>query len=31
VLALKTKIDAQQRAMEALAENTETLMRDYGL
>jgi hypothetical protein len=31
VLALKTKIDAQQAAMEALAENTETLMRDYGL
>jgi hypothetical protein len=31
VLALKAKIDAQQAAMEALAENTETLMRDYGL
>lgn len=31
VLALKTKIDAQQAALDALAENTETLMRDYGL
>ena len=31
VVALKAKIDAQQAAMEALAENTETLMRDYGL
>lgn len=31
ILALKTKIDAQQAAMEALAENTETLMRDHGL
>jgi hypothetical protein len=31
VLALKAKIDAQQAAMEALRENTETLMRDYGL
>lgn len=31
VLALKTKIDAQQTALDALAENTETLMRDYGL
>src|ERR1700732_1458895 len=28
VLELKTKIDAQQAAMEALAEDTETLMRD---
>jgi hypothetical protein len=31
VLALKTKIDAQQAALDALAENTETLIRDYGL
>ena len=31
VLALKTKIDGQQAALDALAENTETLMRDYGL
>jgi len=31
ILALKTKIDAQQAVMEALAENTETLMRDHGL
>ena len=31
VLALKTKIDAQQAALDALAENTETLMRDHGL
>jgi hypothetical protein len=31
VFALKTKIDAQQAAMEALAENTEMLMRDHGL
>ncbi|MDA8048412.1 MAG: DNA-binding protein [Rhodospirillales bacterium] len=31
VLALKAKIDAQQAAMTALAENTETPMRDYGL
>jgi excisionase family DNA binding protein len=31
VLALKATIDAQQAAMRALAEETETLMRDYGL
>jgi hypothetical protein len=31
VLALKAKIDAQQAAMEALAENAKTLMREYGL
>ncbi len=31
VLALKGKIDAQQAAMKALAENTEVLMRDHGL
>jgi hypothetical protein len=31
ILALKAKIDRQQSAMEALAENTETLMRDHGL
>ena len=31
VLALKTKIDAQQAALDALAENTETLIRDHGL
>lgn len=31
VLALKAKIDAQEVAMKALAENTETLMRDHGL
>jgi len=31
VLALKTRIDAQRKAMEALAENTERLMRDHGL
>jgi hypothetical protein len=31
VLALKAKMDAQQAALDALAENTEVLMRDYGL
>jgi hypothetical protein len=31
VLSLKAKIDAQQTALEALAENTETLIRDHGL
>jgi hypothetical protein len=31
VLALKAKIDVQQAAMEALAEDAEILMRDYGL
>jgi hypothetical protein len=31
VLALKTQIDAQRKAMKALAENAEELMRDYGL
>ena len=31
VLTLKTKIDAQQAALDALAENTETLIRDHGL
>jgi excisionase family DNA binding protein len=31
VLALKARIDAQQAALDALAENTELLMRDYGL
>jgi hypothetical protein len=31
VLALKASIDAQQAALDALAENTELLMRDYGL
>ena len=31
VLALKAKMDAQRAAMKALAENTETLIRDYGL
>jgi hypothetical protein len=31
VLALKAKIDAQQAAIDALAENAETLMRDYDL
>jgi hypothetical protein len=31
ILALKVQIDAQRKAMEALAENTEELMRDYGL
>jgi hypothetical protein len=31
VLALKARIDAQQAAMETLAENAETLMRDYDL
>lgn len=31
VLTLKTKIDAQKAALDALAENTETLIRDHGL
>jgi hypothetical protein len=31
VLTLKAKIDAQQASVEALAKNTETLMRDHGL
>ncbi|MGB8841620.1 MAG: DNA-binding protein [Aliidongia sp.] len=31
VLALKAKVDAQQGALDALAEDTEALMRDYGL
>lgn len=31
VLALKAAIDKQRAAMEALAENTEILMHDYGL
>lgn len=31
VIALKDKMDAQQAALDALAENTEVLMRDYGL
>jgi hypothetical protein len=31
VLALKAKIDAQQAALDALAEDTEALMRDHGL
>ena len=31
VLTLKTKIDAQQTALDALADNTEALMRDHGL
>jgi bifunctional DNA-binding transcriptional regulator/antitoxin component of YhaV-PrlF toxin-antitoxin module len=31
VLTLKIKIDAQQAAMEALADDAEELMRDYGL
>jgi excisionase family DNA binding protein len=31
VLALKATIDAQQAAMRALAEESEILMRDYGL
>jgi hypothetical protein len=31
VLTLKTKIDARQAALDALAENTETLIRDHGL
>lgn len=31
VLTLKTKLDAQQEALNALAENTESLMRDHGL
>jgi len=31
VLALKTRIDTQQAALDGLAENTERLMRDHGL
>jgi hypothetical protein len=31
VLTLKARIDAQQAALDALAENTETLIRDHGL
>jgi hypothetical protein len=31
VLTLKEKIDTQQKALDALAENTETLIRDHGL
>jgi len=31
VLALKTKVDAQQAALDALAEDTEALMRDHAL
>jgi excisionase family DNA binding protein len=31
VMALKTKIDAQQAALDALAGNTEPMMRDHGL
>jgi hypothetical protein len=31
VLALKTRIEAQQAALDALADNTETLIRDHGL
>lgn len=31
VLTLKTRLDAQQEALDALAENTESLMRDHGL
>ena len=31
VLTLKAKVDAQQAALEALAEDTEALMRDHGL
>jgi len=31
ILSLKAKIDRQQAVMDALAENTETLMRDHGL
>jgi len=31
VLALKSKVDMQQVALNALAQETEALMRDYGL
>ena len=31
VLTLKARIDAQQAALDALADNTETLIRDHGL
>jgi hypothetical protein len=31
VLALKSKIDAQQSALDALANDTEELMRDHAL
>jgi hypothetical protein len=31
VLALKTRIDAQQAALDALAEDTEELMRDHAI
>ena len=31
VLALKSKVDVQQVALNALAQDTEALMRDYGL
>ena len=31
ILSLKAKIDTQQAVMDALAENTETLMRDHGI
>lgn len=31
VLTLKTKLDAQQEALDALAEDTEALIRDHGL
>lgn len=31
VLGLKAKIDAQQEALDSLADNTETLIRDHGL
>jgi hypothetical protein len=31
VLALKSKMDAQQAALDALAEDTEALVRDHAL
>jgi hypothetical protein len=31
VLLLKRRLDAQQTAIEALAENTDALMRSHGL
>ena len=31
VLALKTKLETQQAALDSLAEDTESLMRDHGL
>jgi len=31
VLALKTKLEAQQAALDALAEDTASLIRDYGV